>query len=166
MTKRIKKLSRKREEKIAQETGGRRHSGSGSQWYRKSDASDPDFQYEDKFTESDKYSVSISDLHKIEKEAQGVRKLPVFRFGFLSKNASHDYAVLREKDCVYNDSLCHVYTSKKSITLEGLELKAMSSGLKASVFLLLVFENKEAFVVLRWDDFLDVKKKIMKGEKI
>lgn len=165
MSKATKKISRKREQTIAKQTGGKRHTGSGSLWHKKSDASDSDFQYEDKYTENDKYVVKVAELRKIEKEALKLGKLPVFRFGFMTKGRSVDYAILREKDCVFNDEHYPILTGNKMMTLSAEELREYKSRSKKSIINILVFEGG-MYVLMPWEDFLEVKQKILNGGRL
>ena len=72
-----KKISKKREHKIAKEMGGKAHIASGALWWKKGDASNDFFLIEDKFTTKDKYTLNIKTLKKIEKEAMNCGKIPV-----------------------------------------------------------------------------------------
>ena len=159
----IKKVATKRERALSKDVGGRRHTGSGSLWYKKSDASDGDFQYEDKFTEKDYYTVTITSLNKIEREARTVNKIPVFKFGLLNK---HDYVVLRDKDCIYDiKTLKRSLVGNKNMRLYFSNIHTISSISSYKIFIGLLLESK-AFVLMSYKDFLDVKDKIVKGEKI
>lgn len=163
--KQIKEQSIKREKTIAKETGGRRHTGSGSLWYNKSDASDPTFQYEDKFTGKTSYRLYLSSLHKIEDEALFSGKIPVFRVGL--QGGKVDFAILRKQDCVITSDIYNeMFTTGNSVSLQlrDLELYYLKSG--GGIILSISFFNENFYIVMAWKDFLDVKDKIAKGEVI
>ena len=171
MSKLIKKISRKREEKIASDIGGRRHSGSGSQWYRKSDASNTTFQFEDKFTDKIFFTLSLSKLKKIEVEALKVDKIPVFRFGFLGQKDA-EYIVMRFKDFQFipNGELINHSTAKIE-TYKRVSVRLYSDVIKTilvlSPSLYLEFsENYMHYLIIRYDVFLNLKDRIEKGEPI
>jgi hypothetical protein len=159
----IKKTATKRENQLAKDVGGRRHAASGALWFRKSDASDTDFQYEDKFTEKDYYTLSITSLKKIESEAKKVNKLPVFRIGFIQHSNTQDYVVLRKKDCNCDIPSWEYHCNKSTkIYLEDLQRCQNTSNIE---ILMLSFGN-DIYVVMMYRDFLLVKDRIIKGEEL
>jgi hypothetical protein len=166
MSKRIKKISRKGEEQLAKDVGGRRHTGSGSQWHTKSDVSDLDFQYEDKFTENRwfKYTLSLASLQKIEKEARKVGKIPAFRFRFIHKGIPlGEFIVLRAKDCVFYPEMYPSKDGKKSMTLN---LENLRTFYTTKIITLVLNFGSSSYVLFRYDDFLNTRAKILKGEEI
>ena len=161
--KRIKDKSIKREELIAKETGGRRHTGSGSLWYSKSDASDSTFQYEDKFTSKLSYRLNLSSLYKVEEEAQLSGKIPVFKVGF--PDSKVDVAILRKQDCVVTSDIHNsIFTTGVSVLLKASVMMSYYLSVGGGIILSISFSDKGEYIVMMWKDFLEVKDKIAKGE--
>lgn len=71
-----------REKKLAQESGGRRVSGSGSSAELKGDISYKGVVRQDKRSEKESIAIKVKDLIKIEFEAMNRGKLPAFSIGF------------------------------------------------------------------------------------
>ena len=165
MSKETKKMSRKREQEIARQTGGKRHTGSGSLWWKKSDASDAHFQYEDKFTEAEYFILSRTILDKIEKEARGEFKIPVLRFGFVGAKGTSEFVVLRAWDCIYKTQPPHLNSIKKSHRMRLEFLQEISTETNDTVKIVLTLDKKQ-YLLLTWDDFLDVKDIVIKGGTI
>ena len=161
MSKVIKRISRRREFTIAEQTGGSRHTGSGALWWKKSDASDIYFQYEDKFTNNEYFSISIAILSKIEKEAISVNKIPVLRIGFITKNSTYDFVVVRKKDCS-PDYVSEIYeaSDKKSYRVRLSNLKDFYNRISGDILLHLFLEKKH-YYIFTWDDFLRLKENIV-----
>lgn len=161
-TARIKKISKNREKKIANEIDGERHIFSGGLWWKKGDASDLDFLIEDKFTESAFYLITKKTLNKIEKEALGISKLPVLRVGFLRERKSEDYVILRKKDCI-------VESSSPTETGEGSKSYRLTSEhakdlyISGDVIMLTILIDSIPYVVMGWSEFLECKDKILAG---
>jgi hypothetical protein len=161
MIKQIKKESTRREKSIASAVGGKAHAGSGATWYRKSDASDPFFQYEDKFTYADKYSLSLASLKKIEKEAQGVDKIPIFRFGFVvASKKSEDYVVIRKQDYLSHVINNSIIAKKSKVFLKD-ELATMEIAYKTGALAEIIFSEDNIYLLLSWEKFLTIKTIIM-----
>jgi len=161
----IKRKSIKRELTIAIDTGGKRHMGSGSLWYKKSDASDSDFQYEDKFTNNLDYRITLSDLKKIEREALLSGKLPVFKIGYL--NTNFEIVILRRQDCILNDTIYYkINTNNKSILLKSDDLNSYYIQFNGGIFLIISFSNNTFYIIITWKYFLEIKDSIVQGEKI
>lgn len=78
--------SDKREKKIAQESGGRRVSGSGSSAELKGDITYRGVLRQDKRTGRESIGIKLADLIKIEFEAMNRGKVPVFSIGFDGQN--------------------------------------------------------------------------------
>ena len=163
MSKKIKRESRKRELEIAKQTGGKRHTGSGSLWWKKSDASDSHFQYEDKFTGKDYFTLSRTVLDKIEKEARGELKIPVLRFGFINTKGVREFVVLRAEDCQCKEQPPHLNYGKKSHRMWLELLRIINKETTARPVLLKISLNKKQYLLLTWEDFLDVKDIIVSG---
>ena len=162
-----KKISKRRERGIAKATSGASHINSGALWWQKSDASDPAFQYEDKFTYKPYYSVSLRVLHKIEKEALAVGKLPVLVIGFLDegRHLSYDFAALRKKDCVVEGaSFEYITTAKKSQRLHVSYLQSLYY--KYDGILLHLCLNEESYYIFSWKYFLSRRADIIEGVRI
>lgn len=68
-TRKIKKKSQAQEKKTAELLGGRPQIASGAIWTMKADVRTEDFLVENKFTDSDHYSLTRATWEKIEKEA-------------------------------------------------------------------------------------------------
>lgn len=162
----IRKISRKREIKGAKEIGGKCHAGSGNKWHSKSDFSNEFIQVEDKFTEESIYSLKLSELKKLEKEALSVGKLPVFRFGYIIKNNEYNFAILRKKDCIYNDTFIYkLNTRYKSITLYWGVMYHLYTESKSKIFLELSIQGNE-YSISHWSALPFIISKILSGEKI
>ena len=160
-TKRIKKISKQRENKIADDIGGQRHSFSGAMWWKKGDASDDDFLIEDKFTEDNHYSATLKVLLKIEKEALSIGKLPVLRVGFLKDGKSKDYVVLRAKDCLSSKKSPCIHGAARSFRLKASQMKKLYM---ADNKIILIFSISEyLYVVMGWDEFVECKDTIISG---
>lgn len=91
---------RRQEEQAAELVGGRRHSGSGSQVFRKSDASSRDYQVECKQTEKESISLKLSWLEKISREAEGMGKEPLLHIRFLEAEdyVGKDWVMIRSRE--------------------------------------------------------------------
>lgn len=162
----IKKISKKRELAIAKDTGGKAHSCSGALWHLKSDASDSYFQYEDKFTAADKYSVKLKSLRKIEKEAFAVGKIPAFRFGFIYPGGSSDYVILRKQDCVFlQTTATSITTMKQSVMMHQSWLENIHRNVSDNILLQIIFNDAE-YILIEYSDFLSVREDIMRGTPI
>lgn len=71
-----KKLSRKEEDKLAQDFGGRRTPASGA-WEQPGDIKTPTFLIESKITSHDSFSVTKTLMNKIASEAVPYGKVPM-----------------------------------------------------------------------------------------
>lgn len=153
-----KQRSKKREKEIANDIGGRAHAASGALWFKKSDASNAYFQVEDKFTDKDFYTLNISSLKKIEKEALSHGKTPVFRFGFTDGKFKEDYALLRINDSNKPsdvDRVDSISVDKKSLRLYSEKLKASYLGSNSYAIVLITFNiTNNTYILIQWDDFL------------
>lgn len=95
MAKTNREKSIKREDTIARDFQGRRVAMSGGSWSNPGDASSMEFLFEDKFTAKSYYSLKLTLLEKIEKQASFKRRIPIFRFGFTEKS-SYNYVVIKD----------------------------------------------------------------------
>jgi hypothetical protein len=155
-----KKISQKREKQLAKDTGGKAHARSGGLWFKKSDASDPYYQYEDKFTKKVFYSINIDILNKIEKEAKQVNKIPVLRFGFIETN--RDYVVLRIQDVfplvssdLFIKSPLFINIDKKSKRFEETELYVEYINNKEIMYILNFEHFDKTYILMGYKNFLD-----------
>lgn len=91
---------RNQEEKAAELVGGKRHAGSGSQKFRKSDASSSEYQVECKQTEKESLSLKLEWLEKIAQEAEGRGREPLLHVRFLSaeEHVGRDWVMMRASE--------------------------------------------------------------------
>ena len=101
---RVKK-SKKEEERIAKEMGGRRLPRSGgmqwSKWDKKTakgDISTPDFHLEHKETEKQSISIKRDWLKKVVEGAQAAMKTPALVVTFIEGRRREDWAMIRLDD--------------------------------------------------------------------
>lgn len=162
-----KVISQKREKQIAKDTGGQAHLGSGAAWNNKGDAHDEGFLYEDKFTKATYYTLSISTLKKIEKEALNKgHRLPVLKVGMIDKSniIGFEFVVLRRKDC--DTDIVPIYiviTRGKSIRLQKDKLVQYYIARKG-LFFLNVWIRDEMYLFIEWSDFLGIREKMLEGK--
>jgi len=158
-----KKISTKRENEIAKDISGRRHTGSGNKWHSKGDASNQFLLIEDKFVISDKYSIQLNILNKLTKQAQKQSKIPILRFGFINKEFLNNFACIEK--CYCNELLINkcYSTSKKSSIFTYSELYAsIISAFGQPVVLQLTFEKEDkTFFIIEWEEFLKFQQKII-----
>lgn len=150
----FKRKSKKLEESGARDIGGRTHPGSGNTWSKKSDFSNENYLVEDKFTEKDFFSITLSVLTKLESQAKRIGKVPVLRFVF--EPDSHKYAVLRECDCIHmlDAEIEDEETFRKSIRLKKEFLRKKFTETLSRIFLMSITISESKYYVLRWDEFL------------
>jgi len=161
---RIKKISRIREKQAASDIDGKRHAFSGALWYKKGDVGSNGFLMEDKFTEKDFFSVKLSILKKIEKEALCVLKIPVLRIGFLNNGKSEDYAILRFKDCIFLELTPAEIGNKNSyrLTAEHARESYLSNDRPMITFSIGNF----FYIIMEWSEFVESRNKILSGERL
>jgi hypothetical protein len=152
-----KKISKKREKSLAKDIGGRATPGSGNKWFEKSDAYNSIIRFEDKFTKKGRYSIHLSELKKIEKEAILTNKIPILRFGFHHLN--QNYVIINNDhffDTGVERDIKGIDIKGKSITIDSIELNNLYLQSKCIILLILNFvtENRLYFV-LRYEVFLD-----------
>jgi hypothetical protein len=158
-----KKISKKREIEIGKQIGGRPHPGSGCFWHKKGDASNEYLLIEDKFVISNKYSIQMSIIKKLTKEANQQDKLPILRFGFHKEGSKKDYACV--ESCYCNDMISFAghETNKKSLTLTNEYLYECYTTCENEIMCLTVsflIEDRK-FYVFEWNEFLDNIDKIL-----
>ncbi|HRZ18533.1 MAG TPA: hypothetical protein P5136_00510 [Methanofastidiosum sp.] len=156
-----KQISKKREKTIGEQIHGRAHLRSGGMWFRKGDASNEHFLVEDKFTHAEKYSVKLSQLEKIEKEALQVNKIPIFRFGFIKEN--RDFVLIRTIYCPEDFYPPMIFTTnKKSITLYCNTLVSLYIGRNLKEVVTIRFtEYDKSYIMMTWNDFLNNSNKLI-----
>jgi len=158
-----KKTSKKRENKLASDMEGKRHALSGALWWKKGDVSDAHFLWEDKFTSNTYYTLSLKILDKIKKEALAVGKIPILRIGFMPKN--ENFVVLQSQYCAVAPN--NIITQKYTTSSHKLSIfHLLRIYYKSTRTLLEIILNDNKFIVIPWDTFLEIKDKIVKGEKI
>lgn len=69
--------SRKQEERLANEEGGRRQINSGRLWHSKGDVRLGDFLVEARTTDKESYRLTVEDLKKIERQAANTGGMPL-----------------------------------------------------------------------------------------
>jgi len=159
----IKRTSKKRENKAGKEVGGSSHLGSGNLWFQKGDASGEYFLVEDKFTTANKYSISLLVLDKLERQALKTDKIPVLRFGF-EPHKDENYAVLRACDCCHliDEIALDVFgTDKKSKTFAMKELENLYIKTMSSLFICKLNLNIKEYYILKWKAFVDQQGKFL-----
>lgn len=85
------------EEQAADLVGGKRHRGSGSYKFRKSDASSEDYQVECKQTEKKSLGIKTEWLKKIQQEAEFRGKEPVLHIRFTHEDVG-DWVLIRSTE--------------------------------------------------------------------
>ena len=160
-----KERAQKRERSAAKELGGRSVIGSGSLWFDKGDIKTDKFLIEDKFTDSDSYTIKLSVLDIVEKQAFKVHKVPILRFGFEKYQANYVmFHIGYYSDVIdpYCGTISRLETvGAKSISLpynyfDRLDLFSGADG----IFCTIVFqdkdqnkENDKPFAIMSWESF-------------
>ena len=158
----VKKKSKKQEEKIAKDIGGRTTPGSGALWFSKADVRNDKYLIEAKFTDSNKYQLNYKTWYKIKCEAinDGLR-IPVMQIDIQGSQ----YALLRVDDleALAQDKRCAVlyvyeYTAHKSTTIKScpfelfyLEAEAMNKV--PCVTYRFKYDNHDTLALITWNDF-------------
>ena len=155
-----KTRAQKRERKMAPQIGGRAHPGSGSVWYKKCDFSNAVHIVEDKYTDASTYSIKISILDKLHKQAHKIGKIPIFSFGF--ERQQMNYTVVSIND--YNNYTPNTYyqltTNKKSISMSLTGLSHLASQAEDIILAEITFSlTGKKYILLTWDDFVDNQSK-------
>ena len=160
--KNVKKKSKKQEEKIAKDIGGRTTPGSGALWFSKADVRNDKYLIEAKFTDSNKYQLKYETWDKIKREAinDGLR-IPVMQIEIQGSQ----YALLRVDDleALAQDKGCAVlyvyeYTARKSTTIQSYPfelfyLEAEDMNKVPCVTYRFKGENCETLALITWKDF-------------
>ena len=155
--KRIKKRSQKREQKGAKEISGRAHVASGALWFKKGDFSNEHFLVEDKFTDKDAYSISLTTLRRIEKQAMKVLKVPVLCVGF--ERIKYDIAILRKKDLSSGSPFFITETKRKSMRVKDQAMKQLflNNTKQPSIVQLDFIEEEQinSYCIMEWFAFVE-----------
>lgn len=152
--KQIRKISQNREKSMGKEIGGRSHVASGALWFKKNDYSSEKVSCEDKVIFGESYSLSYDTLFKLEKQANKVKKTPVFSFGY---DKYQENFVLVQSNC-YNkyepDTYLQKIVKNKSIKLNYLDIKALV--VPHVVMAEYIFEEyNKKYILMTWQDFVD-----------
>ena len=152
-----RKLSQKREDKIAKDLGGRRHVLSGGSPFLKGDASNEYFLIEDKFTKEIKYTLKFTLLNKIAVEASKVNKVPIFKFGFMLPTSNRDYVIIRKEDCNdFIEDTHRILLSKDSTTLHENILNLLYLDSKTIYIAEIHFlKQDKIYYLIRYRDFVE-----------
>ena len=157
--KNVKKKSKKQEEKIAKDIGGRTTPGSGALWFSKADVRNDKYLIEAKFTDSNSYQLKYTTWDKIKREAinDGLR-IPVMQIDIQGSQ----YALLRVDDLealAYAkgcDVLCtYEYTVRKSKSIVPHLFELFYLGADATNRIPCVtyrFTN-DTLALITWNDF-------------
>ena len=145
------KRSKKQEDKIAKDLGGKRQPGSGCRWGYRRDVINKQLLVEAKITEKSKFSISGRDLLFLRKQAYLIGKIPVYAVSLCNRS---EIIVIPEQD-VDPDFLeqtpkIEFKTKKNSwtLTLNHLEIVDKNE--------IVVFNiQSDRYVLLSYDDFLD-----------
>lgn len=151
-----KQISQKREKAIGKQIGGRNHIASGALWFQKGDVSNEFIIIEDKFTNKDEYSLSLSVLNKIEKESKKESKVPILSIGF--HNHAFSLACINAKYCKKSfTSELNISTSKNSCIIRYEQLKKAYIESKEETLLFIDFNEHERkrFYLFEWSSFIE-----------
>ncbi len=117
---RVKK-SKKEEERIAKEMGGKRLPRSGgmqwSKWDKKTakgDISTPEFHVEHKETEKQSISIKKSWLQKVTEGARDAMKRPALVVTFIEGRKKEDWAMIRLEDLKRLQELAEAHDGEES----------------------------------------------------
>jgi len=150
-----KKIATKREKLAAKDLKGKTHAASGSYWHSKGDASNQNFLIDDKFTKAQKYSISLTTLQQLESQAKKHGKIAVLKFGFENRYGG-EYAVTAVENYVDPLPITTWSVASKSRSFNCVELKEDAWSSNSIIIGILKFvSHKRAFVILRWDDFIE-----------
>ena len=101
---RLQRLARRGEERTAQKLGGRRQPASGSKPWAKADIKSEHVLVEEKLTTLKSYSLRLSDLDTLRRQAALEDRVPVFKIVFDSRAvAVIDWQLFMELQARYFD---------------------------------------------------------------
>ena len=155
--KNVKKKSKKQEEKIAKDIGGRTTPASGALWAFKGDVRNDKYLIEAKFTDSNKYQLKHKTWFKIKREAinDGLR-IPVMQIEIQGSQ----YALLRveDLDALAQDNGCvvlyeHTASKSKNIVPYPFEIFYLGSDAIDKVPCITYQFIDDTLALITWDDF-------------
>ena len=148
-----KKKSKKQEERIAKQIGGKTVVASGALWACKADVRNDKYLVEAKYTDTNYYTLNVRTWEKIAQEAikDGLR-IPVMCVSIKNK----DYAILTVDDFMFLNKAVILGGEIINNSAKSCRLKYdMSFGYKE-----IHFEGKVRLSVIPWDYFLAIKDSI------
>ena len=155
--KNVKKKSKKQEEKIAKDIGGRTTPGSGALWFSKADVRNDKYLIEAKFTDSNKYQLKCKTWYKIKREAinDGLR-IPVMQIEIQGSQ----YALLRveDLDALAQDNGCvvlyeHTASKSKNIVPYPFELFYLGADAIDKIPCVIYRFTHDTLALITWNDF-------------
>ena len=155
--KNVKKKSKKQEEKIAKDIGGRTTPASGALWAFKGDVRNDKYLIEAKFTDSNKYQLKYETWDKIKREAinDGLR-IPVMQIDIQGSQ----YALLRveDLDALAQDNGCvvlyeHTASKSKSIVPYPFELFYLGADAIDKIPCVIYRFTHDTLALITWNDF-------------
>jgi len=152
-----KKISQNREKNIGKQIGGRAHIASGALWFQKGDVSNEFIIIEDKFTEKDTYSLSLSTINKIDKEGKQNNKVPIMSIGFQLRKFSIAFV---DVNYCKEDLIAPFVESTKfksfSIDYDVIKEKYISCFDKYSPIVKVNFtSHNKSYYLFEWDAFIE-----------
>lgn len=148
-----KKKSKKQEERIAKDIGGKTVVASGALWGAKADVRNDNYLVEAKYTDTNHYTLNVKTWNKIAKEAikDGLR-VPVMCISIKNK----DYAILTVDDFLFLNRAPVFGGEIINNSAKSCRLKYdMSFGYKE-----IHFEGKVRLAIIPWDYFLAIQDNI------
>lgn len=155
--KNVKKKSKKQEEKIAKDIGGRTTPASGALWAFKGDVRNDKYLIEAKFTDSNKYQLKYTTWDKIKREAinDGLR-IPVMQIDIQGSQ----YALLRVEDleALAQDNGCvvlyeHTASKSKNIVPYPFELFYLGVDAIDKIPCVIYRFTHDTLALITWNDF-------------
>lgn len=155
--KNVKKKSKKQEEKIAKDIGGRTTPASGALWAFKGDVRNDKYLIEAKFTDSNKYQLKYTTWDKIKREAinDGLR-IPVMQIDIQGSQ----YALLRveDLDALAQDNGCvvlyeHTASKSKNIVPYPFELFYLGADAIDKIPCVIYRFTHDTLALITWNDF-------------
>lgn len=153
----VKKRSKKQEERIAKEIGGKPVPGSGCFWSYKGDARNDKYLIEAKFTDNDTYQLSYRTWDKIKREAinDGLR-IPLMHINIQGSQ----YALLRveDLDALAQDNGCvvlyeHTASKSKNIVPYPFELFYLGADAIDKIPCVIYRFTHDTLALITWNDF-------------
>ena len=157
--KNVKKKSKKQEEKIAKDIGGRTTPASGALWAFKGDVRNDKYLIEAKFTDSNKYQLKYTTWDKIKREAinDGLR-ISVMQIDIQGSQ----YALLRveDLDALAQDKECnvlytqeHIASKSKNIVPYPFEIFYLGADAIDKIPCVIYRFTHDTLALITWDDF-------------